>query len=98
MGMNIVYSGLESLIYEDLCKVVAAPLDLIISADTDDETVYEKKGVFQGSKVIPKGNPHLSSVFFSFPHVTFFDEHPTLRSGGTHPCRADRGCFSYSTK
>ena len=49
MGMNITYSGLESLIYEDLCKVVAAPLDLVMSQDTDNVSSYEQ-GVFQGSK------------------------------------------------
>jgi hypothetical protein len=51
MGMNIVYSGLESLIYEDLCKVVTTPLDLVMSQDTDDgdESAYDK-GVFQGKK------------------------------------------------
>ncbi len=56
MGMNVVYSGLESLLYEDLCKIVAAPIGLIRSMDSDDETVYESKGVFQGSKVPPKGD------------------------------------------
>lgn len=49
MGMNITYSGLESLIYEDLCKVIAAPLDLVMSQDTDNVSTYDR-GVFQGSK------------------------------------------------
>jgi hypothetical protein len=63
MGMNVVYSGLESLLYEDLCKVEATPIGLIRSMDSDDETVYENKGVFQGSKVPPKGNPSSSSFY-----------------------------------
>lgn len=50
MGMNIVYSGLESLIYEDLCKVVTAPLDLIMSQDDDDYMSTHSEGVFQGCK------------------------------------------------
>lgn len=51
MGMNIVYTGLESLIYEDLCKIVTAPLDLVMSQDSDedDSSAYDR-GVFQGRK------------------------------------------------
>lgn len=57
MGMNIVYSGLESLLYEDLCRVVTTPLDLVMSQDTDDgnESAFDK-GVFQGKK---DGNNYL---------------------------------------
>lgn len=49
--MNIVYTGLESLIYEDLCKVVSAPLDLLMNQDSDedDSSAYDR-GVFQGKK------------------------------------------------
>jgi hypothetical protein len=72
MGMNVVYSGLESLLYEDLCKVVSTPIGLTRSMDSDDETVYESKGVFQGSKVPPKGNLPLSSFHHSSDLVPSF--------------------------
>ena len=49
MGMNITYSGLESLIYEDLCKVVSAPLDLVQSQADDTMSAYGSE-IFQGSK------------------------------------------------
>lgn len=57
MGMHITYSGLESLIYEDLCKVVSAPLDLVMSQDADNDNLsINDQGVFQGSnKVINYG-------------------------------------------
>ena len=51
MGMNITYTGLESLIYEDLCKVVSAPLDLVMSQDADNDDLSTcDRGVFNGSK------------------------------------------------
>ena len=73
MGMNIVYTGLESLIYEDLCKVVTTPLDLVMNQDSDedDSSAYDR-GVFQGRK---EGNSlhdiHLIA-FISFLKLIFF--------------------------
>ena len=62
MGMNITYSGLESLIYEDLCKVVSAPLDLVMSQDAEDDNISTcDRGVFQGSK-----DGMLATVLFTY--------------------------------
>jgi hypothetical protein len=51
MGMGVTYTGLESLLYEDLCKVVTSPLDMHNSQDTDEDgqSIIDG-GLFQGSK------------------------------------------------